>query len=521
MKKFWEKYCLNISIIFFLITTILLIYLSFNLCERHLIYALDDAYIHMAIAKNFASNGVWGITRYGFTSTSSSILWTLLISLTYLIFGVNEFSPLILNLTVAILLIFTLYKILKSENLKEKYILLTIITIILLTPLYPLILSGQEHLLQILIDLLFIYYASKTTTEENIKYEKHLIILSPFLTSIRYEGLFILFVVSFIFFTIHKKRTLATKIFLMGLLPITIYGIISISNGWAFLPNSILMKGNSPKIESLKDIFTYSLSWLKTLITAPQLLMVTLIILICAILLRREKRELVLFTIFLPVIILHAQFSRTGWLYRYEAYLMAISIFITAIYLEKISTIKISTRGKSVLITLITIFSILLLFRGIYGTRRAIFATKNIYEQQYQMGLFLKEFYSKKPVALNDIGAANFLADIKCVDLCGLANMKVKIISNKHIYTLINLKELISKNEVEIAIIFKKWFKKGIPHDWIEVGSWKIKNNVICGDDKITFFGIGSKNAKILIKNLKKFKDKLPSDVIQSGIYIN
>jgi hypothetical protein len=36
-------------------------------------YALDDAYIHLAMAKNFPL-GVWGTTRYEFSSSSSSLL---------------------------------------------------------------------------------------------------------------------------------------------------------------------------------------------------------------------------------------------------------------------------------------------------------------------------------------------------------------------------------------------------------------------------------------------------------------
>jgi asparagine N-glycosylation enzyme membrane subunit Stt3 len=37
-----------------------------------LTYIYDDAYIHMAMAKNLVNHGVWGATPHEFTSTTSS-----------------------------------------------------------------------------------------------------------------------------------------------------------------------------------------------------------------------------------------------------------------------------------------------------------------------------------------------------------------------------------------------------------------------------------------------------------------
>ena len=61
-----------------------------------LVYALDDAYIHLAMARNFAEHGTWGINPDGFANTTSSLLWTLLLSLG-LRMGWGVYTPLVLG----------------------------------------------------------------------------------------------------------------------------------------------------------------------------------------------------------------------------------------------------------------------------------------------------------------------------------------------------------------------------------------------------------------------------------------
>ena len=45
---------------------------SIRINNGNLVYASDDAYIHMAIAKNVVQHHLWGFTPFGFTSASSS-----------------------------------------------------------------------------------------------------------------------------------------------------------------------------------------------------------------------------------------------------------------------------------------------------------------------------------------------------------------------------------------------------------------------------------------------------------------
>src|SRR3954471_21493604 len=73
-----------------------------HVSEGHLVYALDDAYIHMAIAKNVALNHVWGVQAGSYSASSSSPLWTLLLAAWFRLFGISDVVPLIVNTTLAL-----------------------------------------------------------------------------------------------------------------------------------------------------------------------------------------------------------------------------------------------------------------------------------------------------------------------------------------------------------------------------------------------------------------------------------
>ena len=63
VKRNWELF--TILGVFWVIL-VYFIAQSLIINQGHLIYILDDVYIHMAIAKNFVQEGVWGINSSGF-----------------------------------------------------------------------------------------------------------------------------------------------------------------------------------------------------------------------------------------------------------------------------------------------------------------------------------------------------------------------------------------------------------------------------------------------------------------------
>lgn len=176
--------------------------------DGHFVYIIDDAYIHMAIAKNFAAHGVWGVTPYRFSSSSSSILWPLLLSAIYVVLGPRELAPLILNILVAALALGVIHVLLRRLGLPGGYIFFALLGMVLLIPLPALILTGMEHVLQVAVTIPFVYIAAEELAQQTheARHSAWLWILAVLSTLVRYEGLFLVLPVCLLFLLGRRWR---------------------------------------------------------------------------------------------------------------------------------------------------------------------------------------------------------------------------------------------------------------------------------------------------------------------------
>ncbi len=508
--------------------------------QGHLVYAVDDAYIHMAIAKNFAEHGVWGVTPYEFSSSSSSILWPLLLSSIYRFIGPNELIPLILNMALATLTLWVTYGILKKLGLPPGYLFAVLWGIIFFTPLTALILGGMEHVLQVLVTLSFAYVAGKELASESRTSDRRnsywFWVLTPLLTMTRYEGLFLAGAVCFLF-AVRRRWQHCFGLGAAAITPIAIYGAISALKGWFWLPNSIVLKGNVPRMfraEGIAEANYGSFAW--SLKTADILYLILALVLLFVLRLigKREFWEArsAMIAIFVIAAALHLKFAALGWLFRYEAYLIALGLFILAAIASEFLSKGVATeldRPRMVeglaAIGLLFLSFPLLSARGIAAVTVIPRASKNMFEQQYQIGLFLKHFYQGVPVAANDIGAVSYLGDTRLQDFQGLGSLEVakeRIKGPLHTQQIVQLGE---SKDIKIAIVHARLFEHGtlayggVPPRWIKVGQWTILDNIACDDDTVSFFAVDPSEEGRLIAHLKQFASELPSDVVQRGRY--
>ena len=503
--------------------------------QGHLIYALDDGYVEMAIAKNFSRYGVWGVTRYGFTSATSSILWPLLLSGVYVVFGVNEIAPLILNIISATMVVVAADLFLKSLAIPGVYRFSLLLAVIFLTPLVPLVFTGMEHVAHVLLMIVFALLSARLLARESFAWKERdslaLLALAPLLTLVRYEGAFVVGLVCMLLF-LRRRPAYSLVLGLMALAPIAIYGLISVRHGSFWLPNSLLLKAVLP-VQSVSDFLLYARD--KFIDAANFSLLMILALSAYFLRPRRPARawnqDVCLLIIFLGASILHVVFAAVGWFYRYEAYLVALGILVNGRLLWQVFSASANSESRpgiryGIAAGVLPVLLVATLFATIKQGARALHetpqVTTNIYDQQYQMARFLRDYYQGTTVAANDIGAINVLADIRCLDVFGLASMAVAKAKLENTYTARKIYEMGKDSNAQIAIVYDEWLEVygGAPPQWRWVGEWRIRDNLICASDRVQFYAVNPSEAVNLAANLERFSSSLPPGVTGRGCTI-
>ncbi len=336
----------------------------------------------------------------------------------------------------------------------------------------------MEHTLQCLFSFLFLFnFNDWWNTAKNNQREKipaSMYINGILVCAIRYEGLFLVAIVCFILL-LNKKIVSAFILGFISLLPIIIFGIYSISKGSYFFPNSVLLKATPVEVSSngtvsfISNILIDKLTLFKNGITSLATQRLLLILPLTYLMFRkfvgnRHSYSQIIFVLTVCTL-LQLSFASTGWFYRYEAYLVLCSTVIIGLIIYKYAKPFISSAGKKMYLAIIFVFLILifpLLLRSAAAFTKAKQACINIYEQQNQMGNFIKKYYDRDTVALNDIGAVSYFKQNGIVDLWGLADIDVAKSKRNNYSTPAFLYNLANKKDVKLAVLYDSWFDSSI-----------------------------------------------------------
>ena len=525
MKKYSSLW---IVILFYLFTVTAVLVVSLKLNQSDFNYALDDAYIHMGIAKNLVNYGHWATNQMNFASASSSPLWVLIISAVYLVTGVNTITPFILNLLFGLLSIIIFQSLLRKYGV-TKYFILFLLAFIFITPLPAMLFGGMEHSAQIVFALLFVISAIRviSNTAKNKFDTITLVLITPLFTAIRYEDLILTTIVSVLLF-VRGKKLFALLIFFLSLLPPAVYGIISISHGWLILPNTILLKSKPPDF-SATGLVKFSFK-AYTNITEPHVFVLLIMMsLLYAGNFKRLKRfwdekQLLLFITSLTLIINMSliEYHHNGAFYRYEAYLMALGVAAICIsiydFLPDIVSFFRTGQNKlgRYLILIFDFIIILPLFVRVFTLFGIPHAMLEYHNQQYQMAKFVGLYAKDMNVGLNDIGMVSYYTNNKIIDLWGVANMKVARSMRNGSFSTSVIDELANEENMKLVICYQMWFDQygGLPSSWTKIAEWTMENyNYFLGNSTVSIFAVNKEDVNYLKEKLNEFSEKIPASV--------
>lgn len=513
-----QKYLIYYTLLFTVVLGFYLVFSYAQLAGNQFVYPIDDAYIHLAIAKNFGEYGFWSINTNSFDSASSSILYTLLLSLLIKIFGENVYYPMIINVVAGYVTVYWICRFF-WDFYSEKELKMGLLLFLPVSLLYFMVILGMEQTLHMMLSAMAIYWIKKNSLKnfQQSDFIK-LLITILFLGMIRFESMFFVFCLGLLLI-IEKRFKEAVLIVLAGSLPIIIFGLISIKNGGFFFPNSVIIKGSYPEGNLLMDIWNIFKKGILLNVSFYKLFLFPLCC-FCIYFIDQYRKQNIrkliknetLLLIVLGTIFLQSLFAVIK--YRYENYLMIMLILVLIPIAVKYFKIKNKNISYFLFMTSFAGFCLVGFYRFAYSHPVLKVSSKNIQEQQVEMGRFLHHFYKGQKTVANDIGAIAYFGQTQLLDIVGLGSTDVAqfYIENKGLAeNEFNRKyhnflaDYILKNHYKVAVIYPKWFPDKVPENWIPVASWKIENNLGTAQNRVVWYSFNKKDAEILRRNLTNF----------------
>ena len=459
-------------------------------------YPLDDAYIHLAVARTLAEHGVWGLRPDHFAACTSSLLWPLALAAARLL-GETSWAPVTLSSAAA-----TAAVALACGALRDEAGLLrrgAVAVLAFAAPLGPLTAMGMEHAPQVLASLALVHAASGGlgATAPSRRQWAELAALAFLATSLRYEGAFL--VAALCGALALRRRWLgALAVGAVGALPPVLFGAYALAHGGPFFPSSVLLKRAPLPLGSLGgwlEVFGRIAEGLRAVPSLAFLLAAVLLGWVATSRSRSTDAQALraIQAVYLATAVLHLVLARVGHWFRYEAYLVALGVYVLARTLGRLARQPAVAerlalaRFRVAAAALAILFCVPLLIRGATADRAVPYASRNVYAQQFQMARLALAF-GREAVALNDIGAVAYFTDVEIVDLWGLASPEVMRAKREGRDDADFNAQQVARAGAPVAMLYADWYPDTLPSAWTRVGSWRVRNAGALGNAEVTVF---------------------------------
>ena len=501
-----------------LVGAIVLIYWSICLSDGHLIYTLDDPYIHLAVAESILQGG-YGINTGEYSAPSSSIIYPFLLALTEW-FGLGSWGPLVINILAMAGAVYVVGRVIQeyvltSKNQDNRFILQKVypiglgLLVCLILNGWGLVMTGMEHSLHVLAVVLVLWGFLKCL-DVGFKAPAWLIVAIIALPLIRFEGLAmaLLSLVALIYLGHRRAAFFAASLILLTLL--CWFGFTRTVELPA-LPSSVLLKsgiaanadGHSGLVQLIWSVIRNGLNSLNQ--RQGILLLLGMILTAGLSYQKWEKGDrqtaVVIGGLAVFTGLAHVFFGHYGWFSRYEIYAFSV-VMISCLVLGRTYFVYPTVRiGAAFVILLVAA-------PYAFDTLRTPLASRNIYQQQYQMHRFAVEYW-KRPVAVNDLGWVSYNNPSFVLDLWGLGSEEVRKMKLRGGLDAQKLDALVVRRQVSLIMIYDDWFEGGIPNAWRKVAVLNT-SQITAASSKVGFYITANSNRQEVIGLLNQFGKTLP-----------
>jgi len=475
----------------------------------HFIYALDDAYIHLALAENIA-RGHYGINAIEASSPSSSILWPFLL-VPFAGKAWHIYVPLFWNVLFGIAATCLIAGAIHrwppqaDENGRMAWgkQLLTALFVMLTANLASLTFLGMEHVLQVLIAICCAFGMMEALSGRRIP--NWCIAAAVIGPAVRYEDLSLTVAIGLALWGLGERKK-AGAVIALSLIPLIGFSLFLRNHQLPMLPTSVMVKGGVYSTHAslahrlvrlvggdLNQAITKSARW-------PVL--VLFLVFVPIFWQERVKARRYVFAGVLLVGIMHLALGRFGWFFRYEVYAL---ILLTMILLRVLAEQPRFLFGYFVLGL---VFCAAPYIAALHAT---VTATHDVYGQQYQMHRFANDFYGHD-FAVNDLGMVSYQKPLGTyvLDVFGLASPEASRQVSK---TPEWLDGIVKRHGVKLAMLYPEWFD--IPLNWIPVAKMCLDKTPMINDEQCMVFYSTSAEAEPEIRaDLMRFEPTLPKRVV-------
>jgi hypothetical protein len=493
-----------------------------------LTYIIDDAYIHLTMARNLAFHGTWGMVPGEFESSSSSPGWVLLIAgLMRLAPAIAEWLPLIVNAAacLGILAVFARCQDIIAIRGRSPWRIVAVALLPAVLFLPALIQLGMEHSLHTLLVLLILLQL-EAMLRGDLSWRRMsgyglLLLLA---TALRLEtaglalGCGLVLIAPCLVGAARRRRPSAlfrrTAAFAVsGIAPTVVIlaiGIVDLAHGQYFFPNSIVEKthliGSSVAAALLPD-----LSWIWSNLSSDPFMLVVIGFGVLAV--AQGVRLRSVWIAWFIATAFQATYAQFGWYERYQAYLLISGVLLALRSAPEIRLLRARPRQVIAMAVLLMVLPIVKYWNVFEGPN----AAANQFFQQQQMALFLSRYYDGQTVMVNDIGHVTWMHSGGLVDMWALGSFDVLQAQRGGYYNAAYMTTLAAQRNVAVVAEYSPSFDFLVPHGFVQVASWRLRDDTDPRWQAIVFWAPDGQ-ATAMRAHMRDFIATMPEDRLTAQI---